>query len=65
MGWQLDRIASEFPLYIAWSWLSVVIIWLCVGEWAGAASDWATTMMFGQLLAASVSLIVLYTRESR
>ncbi|KAH2125306.1 hypothetical protein KXV35_007858, partial [Aspergillus fumigatus] len=45
-GLELGRIASEFPLYIAWSWLS-----------AGAASDWATAMMFGQLRAAPVSLI--------
>jgi hypothetical protein len=63
MGWQLDRVASEVPLYIAWIWLSVVMIWLCVGVWAGAASDWATALTFGQLLAASVSLIVFSARE--
>jgi hypothetical protein len=63
LGWQKDRIASEVPVGIAWLWFSLAIIWLCVIIWGGSAGDWATAMAFGQLLAASVSLIFFCVRD--
>ena len=64
MGWQFDRAVSEVPLPIAWVWFSVATIWLCVLAWGwGGKNDWGTAMAFGQLLAASVSLIVLYAKD--
>ena len=59
MGWQFDRIIAELPLYITWTWFSLAFIWFAVVIWAGATKDWSTAMAFGQLLAASVSLIGL------
>lgn len=64
MGWQLDRAVSEAPLPIAWAWFIVAIIWLCVLAWGwGLGKDWGTAMAFGQLLAASASLIVVHTKD--
>lgn len=62
LGWQLDRMACELPTHIAWSCLGLAMTWLCVIAWAGPTSDWATAMAFGQLIASSISLLLLYTR---
>jgi hypothetical protein len=63
LGWQLDRIAYVLPFNIVWTWLSLAIIWLGVVAWAGFKRDWATAMSFGQLLAASLTLLFLYARD--
>jgi hypothetical protein len=61
LGWQLDRIACILPFNIAWTGLGLAVIWLGVAAWAGPTRDWATAMAFGQLLAASLSLLFLYS----
>jgi len=63
LGWQIDRIACIMPFYVALTWFGLAVIWLCVAAWAGSTKDWATAMGFGQLLAASLSLLFLYSRN--
>jgi hypothetical protein len=63
LGWEWDRINHEVPLKMAWTFLGLAVIWLCVIVWGLPRGDWETAMAFGQLLAASVSLLFLYARN--
>lgn len=62
MGWQLDRIISELPLSISWTWFCLAFIWFAVLMWEGKTKNWGDAMAFGQLLAASLSLIVIHAK---
>jgi hypothetical protein len=48
---------------MAWSCLGLAVIWLSVIVWAGPTGDWDTAMAFGQLIAASIPLLLLYTKN--
>jgi hypothetical protein len=63
LGWEWDRITYEVPVGMAWIFLGLAVIWLCVIAFGGSVGDWQTAMAFGQLLAASVSLLFLYARN--
>ncbi|KAJ6006656.1 hypothetical protein N7451_004600 [Penicillium sp. IBT 35674x] len=57
VGWQFDRIASELPDYITPPWFYLALIWVAVIIWKGDTTNWGAAMAFGQLLAASISLL--------
>lgn len=62
-GWQIDRIISEFPLFITWTWFRLMLIWSAVMVClVGITNDWDTAIIFGQPLAASVTLTIVHTR---
>ena len=63
LGWQLDVLACYLPRHLAWVWLCISLIWLSVILWAGPTGDWSTAMSFGQVIAASASLVFLYARD--
>lgn len=63
LGWQTDRLCRDLPRNAAWSYLGTVVVWLSVLVWAQPAGDWTTAMAFGQLIAACLSLLVLYARD--
>lgn len=63
VGWQFDRIVSEVPVSVTWTWFFLALIWAAVIVWEGTADDWGTAMAFGQLLAASISLIMVHARD--
>jgi hypothetical protein len=48
--------AFKLGLIMAWSCLSLTVIWLCVIVWAGPTGDWGTAIGFGQLIAALIAL---------
>lgn len=62
VGWQFDRMASELPVRITWTWFCLALIWAAVMIWKGRTNDWGTAMAFGQLLAVSISLIMVHVR---
>ena len=55
--------ARELPVRIALVWLGFAVIWLCVLAWGGPTGDWSTAMGFGQVIAASVTLVAFYANE--
>lgn len=63
LGWQTDRLYHDLPRNAAWLYLGIITIWLGVLMWVQPAGDWSTAMAFGQLIAACISLLALYTRE--
>ena len=63
LGWQFDRMTRELPMRIALVWLGFAVVWLCVLAWGGHTGDWSTAMGFGQVIAASVTLVVFYANE--
>lgn len=63
VGWQFDRIISEVPVSATWTWFYLALIWATVIAWEGTTDDWGTAMAFGQLLAASISLIMVHARD--
>ncbi|KAH7123657.1 hypothetical protein B0J11DRAFT_615215 [Dendryphion nanum] len=62
-GWQIDRIRHGLPLNITWIWISVLIVWICAIAFGGFGGDWNLGMAFGQLLAASLTLLFLYAKH--
>lgn len=63
MGWQRDLMAWKVLLYMFYGWFSLSFVWLCVAVWERRTSDVGTAMEFGQLVAASISLIILFTKD--
>lgn len=55
--------ALKVPLYMSCGWFSLSFVWLCVAVWAGRTSDMGTAMVFGQLVAASISLVLLFAKD--
>lgn len=60
MGWQTDRIRADAPKAAACVYMTVTIIWLCVLLLGGLRMDWGTALAFGQLIAASIALLIVY-----
>ncbi|KZM28847.1 uncharacterized protein EKO05_0008561 [Ascochyta rabiei] len=60
LGWQIDRIIGEMPVHMTQAWVIIAIIWIGVTV-GGLAGDWSVSTALGQLLAASVALILTLT----
>ena len=60
LGWQKDRIRIDLPIRISCAWLGTAFVWLCVVLWRGEGGDWGTALAFAQVVAASISIIIVY-----
>lgn len=63
LGWQLDRIVDEVPVAAAWIWFGVAVVWLFVIVWGGSTGSWQLSIALGQLLAASLALLIVCVRR--
>ncbi|KAH7130098.1 hypothetical protein B0J11DRAFT_243963 [Dendryphion nanum] len=59
LGWQLDRIVDEVPAAVAWMWFGVAAVWLFVIVWGGSTGSWQFSIALGQLLAASLAVLII------
>ncbi|KAI1274443.1 hypothetical protein F5Y07DRAFT_214054 [Xylaria sp. FL0933] len=62
LGWQKDRLIRILPLQISCVWLGIAIIWLSVVLWKVETGTWELAFGFGQIVAASVALLVSAVR---
>lgn len=61
LGWQTDRIVDDVPSIVVFVWSVLAVIWVAVII-GGAVGDQNLWVAFGQLLVASLSLLVLQLR---
>ncbi|KAI1347709.1 hypothetical protein F5Y01DRAFT_329247 [Xylaria sp. FL0043] len=62
LGWQKDRLIRILPLQISCVWLGIAIVWLSVILWKVETGTWELAFGFGQIVAASVALLVSAVR---
>ena len=60
-GWNVRRLLLGLRAGSTHALLGVAIIWLGSVLWAGHRGDWSTALAFGQVVAASVTLVLHYT----
>ncbi|KAI8623052.1 hypothetical protein F5Y19DRAFT_460064 [Xylariaceae sp. FL1651] len=60
LGWQKDRMKIELPFRISCAWFGITVIWLCVVLWKEGGGDWGTVLAFAQVVAASISIVIVY-----
>lgn len=58
MGWNVDRMLLHVRVGIIYTLVGLAVVWLGSVLWAGHRGDWSTALAFGQLLAASLALIL-------
>jgi hypothetical protein len=63
VGWQQDQIFRRLPIASVWVFLGVSGVWLCTAWWVGTFRDFSTAIAFGQLIAASLSLVALHAND--
>lgn len=61
LGWNLGRMLRHIRVRSVYTMVGLAIVWFGTVIWAGHRGDWSTAMAFGQLLAASIVLIVHHT----
>ncbi|KAK4966742.1 hypothetical protein LTR42_011053 [Elasticomyces elasticus] len=61
LGWDLSRMLQHVRAGGVWTIFGVAVVWLGSLIWAGQTRDWGTAWAFGQVLAASVALLVYHT----
>jgi hypothetical protein len=61
LGWNFGRMLRHVRVGSVYTMVSLAIVWFGTVIWAGHRGDWSTAMAFGQLLAASVVLILHHT----
>ena len=63
LRWQSDRIKVQVPFMATCAWLGIALVWLCLALWKGTGSDWATALAFAQVVAATVSMVLLAVEQ--
>lgn len=58
MGWNVDRMLLHVRVGVIYTLVGLAVVWLGSVLWAGHRGDWSTALAFGQLLAASLALIL-------
>lgn len=59
LGWQKDRLCLVVLRGLAWPYLTIAIVWLCVVVWDKTRGSWETALALGQLIAASATLLFM------
>jgi hypothetical protein len=54
----MDRIKLELPYLVSVGFFGIGIVWLAVLLSRGAGFDWSSALAFGQVVAASVAILV-------
>lgn len=58
LGWNVSRMLLHLKVGSVYTLTGLAIVWLGSVLWAGHRGDWSTALAFGQLLAASLALIL-------
>lgn len=58
LGWNVSRMLLHVKVGSIYTLTGLAIVWLGSVLWAGHRGDWSTALAFGQLLAASLALIL-------
>jgi hypothetical protein len=58
LGWNVSRMLFHLRVGSVYTLVGLAIVWIFSVLWAGHRGDWSTAMAFGQLLAASLTLIL-------
>jgi len=61
LGWDLSRMLRHLRAGGVWTLFGLAIVWLRSIIWAGETKDWSTAWAFGQVLAASIALLLHHT----
>ena len=61
-GWQMDRIKLELPYLVSIGLFGIGIVWLSVLLSRGAGFDWSGALALGQVVAASVAILLTSLR---
>jgi len=61
LGWDLSRMLRHFRAGCVWTVFGLAIVWLGSIIWAGETKDWSTAWASGQVLAASIALLLHHT----
>lgn len=61
LGWNFSRMRLHLRAGSVYTLVGLAIVWLGSVLWAGQRGDWSTAWAFGQLLAASLLLILHHT----
>ena len=63
LGLQKDRMRIELPFRISCAWFGIAVIWLCLVLWRAGGGDWGTALAFAQVVAASISIAIVYVQQ--
>lgn len=58
LGWNTSRMLLHLRAGSVYTLVGLAIVWLSSVLWAGHKRDWSTAWAFGQLLAASLALLL-------
>jgi hypothetical protein len=58
LGWNVSRMLLHLKVGSVYTLAGLAVVWLSSVLWAGHRGDWSTALAFGQLLAASLALIL-------
>ena len=58
MGWNVSRLLLHLRAGSVYTLVGLAIVWAGSVLWAGHRGDWSTAWAFGQLLAASLALML-------
>lgn len=61
LGWDLGRMLQSIYAGSVWTLFGLAVIWFGSIMWAGQTRDWSTAWAFGQVLAASIALLLHHT----
>lgn len=61
LGWDLSLMLQHLCAGGVWTFFGLATVWLGSIIWAGQTKDWSTAWAFGQVLAASITLLLHHT----
>ena len=61
LGWDLSRMLRHLCAGSVWTLFGLATVWLGSIIWAGHTKKWSTAWAFGQVLAASIALLLHHT----
>jgi hypothetical protein len=61
LGWDTRSILRHLKVGLVWVTFAVASTWFGTFIWAERFGDWGTALAFGQLLAASIAIVMLHT----
>ena len=62
LGLQKDQMRIELLFRTSCAWFGIVI-WLCLVLWRVEGGDWGTALAFAQVVAASISIVIVYVQQ--
>lgn len=61
LAWDFSRMLRHVKIASIYTVMGLAVVWLGSVLWAGHRGDWSTALAFGNLLAASLALLLHHT----